>query len=323
MLCLEDTGTIASALHKIPTDPLIKLPSDIVSYVFHHSLQYQVPSVVYFGSDPTAVPLIAEPSVRCSPLLLCQVSRRWRDAAIERPTLWSQIALTFYPSRDARAFSHLRMFLERSQKAFVSISLDVHSHNIKYPIIRRIFEVLAPEASRIQDLQLSVDSIWAGRLMGELGALPSRSLDHLQSLDVFVRGYTAEECASMSGAASFAGLSTATRLRRIKLCISPFDGRLFHLPFPWPQLTVLTLSLPPTALGGFLSILGNCTQIDLCHLIVENDYVTDNMRWTQTAHSPTLKHLRLSFQYAVDRFIQCIIAPALSSFFIEHDCSCA
>ncbi|KAF8835041.1 hypothetical protein BDN67DRAFT_975613 [Paxillus ammoniavirescens] len=127
---------------KLPTDPLKVLPPELVGYIFHLWLLDTIyPNTKYWHSQ--------------LPVLLCLVSKSWRDFVYCSPLLWAHIIIEV--SQETRpTLRALRKRLERSQSAPLFLDVVVGEHPDRYAL-----RVLLAESSRFRHLTLNVlDLSW-------------------------------------------------------------------------------------------------------------------------------------------------------------------
>ncbi|KIK95408.1 hypothetical protein PAXRUDRAFT_11456 [Paxillus rubicundulus Ve08.2h10] len=129
-------------MYKQPTDLLNVLPPELVGYIFHLWLLDSIyPNTKYWHSQ--------------LPVLLCLVSKSWRDFVYASPFLWVHVIIE--ASQDAVPALHaLRKRLKRSQSAPLFLDIVVGEHPDRVAL-----RMLLAESSRFRHLTLSVlDLSW-------------------------------------------------------------------------------------------------------------------------------------------------------------------
>ncbi|TDL20352.1 hypothetical protein BD410DRAFT_380354 [Rickenella mellea] len=101
LLCLRDTIMFDKLnddilAHKALLTPARGLPSELVSEVFTHSVNYLPPAQGQLGYNDGSLHRFAKPSVNEAPLVLGRICRHWRTIALSTPTLWSTISIPRY-----------------------------------------------------------------------------------------------------------------------------------------------------------------------------------------------------------------------------------
>ncbi|KIJ06938.1 hypothetical protein PAXINDRAFT_19859 [Paxillus involutus ATCC 200175] len=197
-----------------PTDPLEVLPPELVGYVFHLWLLDSV-----------------YPHTKCSdsqlPVLLCLVSKSWRDFVYASPLLWAHVILE--TSQGATPNLHaLQKRLERSQSAPLFLDILIGEQPD-----RDALRVLLAESSRFCHLTLGVfDQSWCGDI-------PTQGFTQLRKLTVHTGFQIRTDVALLS-----AIFSSAPRLRSVNWFstgdpglvgvnghqLHSLDLTVFHLP---------------------------------------------------------------------------------------------
>ncbi|KIJ13870.1 hypothetical protein PAXINDRAFT_13196 [Paxillus involutus ATCC 200175] len=214
--------------NKQPTDPLNVLPPELVEYIHHLSL--------LDGIHPRT-----QHSNWQLPVLLCLVSRSWRDFVYGCPRLWAHV--TFNTSQGAVLTLHaLQKRLERSQG--VPLTLDI---TIEERPNRDALRVLFAESSRFHYLTLSVRSLsWCNDI-------PMHALTQLSELTV----HTLERRPTCMDTLS-AIFSSAPYLRRVNWYCSFDPGPIEVNGHQLHSLYLSGLCLPATRV---LEILAACPNL--------------------------------------------------------------
>ncbi|KIJ13878.1 hypothetical protein PAXINDRAFT_100405 [Paxillus involutus ATCC 200175] len=195
------------ACKKQPTDPLKVLPPELVGYIFHLWL--------LDGVYPRTKHSYSQLQV-----LLCLVSRSWRDFVYASPHLWADII--FRTSQGAVSTLHaLKQRLERSQDVPLSLGIVAHDGRADEDALR----VLFAESSRFRHLTLGISDLsWCNNIQNQV-------FTQLSELTVYTRLQTPAHMDVLS-----AIFSSAPHLRHVNLnlhCIGDpgpieVNGRQLH-----------------------------------------------------------------------------------------------
>ncbi|KAG1738479.1 hypothetical protein EDB19DRAFT_1713706 [Suillus lakei] len=120
--------------NKSHRSPILCLPTEILSQIF----LYCLPDDEYLL-----------PSTRLAPVQLSGVCRRWRDIAVDMPSLWCRVRLDLgnYDWRRALCYDS---FLKRSRGRALSLALEDYDYQLR--------ELLQPYSPQITSLSLRVSS---------------------------------------------------------------------------------------------------------------------------------------------------------------------
>lgn len=119
-------------LHKRLVSPLWRLPTEVLSQIFHCCL-----------------PPISEPNVEVSaPILLTSICRRWRDVAVDMPSLWCRLCLEVDDRNWQQEALCSDIWLKRTRGRPLSLGIDIHAkdHSTK------LRHLLRPYVNQISSL---------------------------------------------------------------------------------------------------------------------------------------------------------------------------
>ncbi|EUC59674.1 F-box-like domain protein, putative, partial [Rhizoctonia solani AG-3 Rhs1AP] len=130
--------------------PINALPEEILSRIFH-LVTYGEPCKFHHTYEYPAYPT-----------LLTHVCSRWRQAAINSPTLWSHIDLSSHGFRGSgepheRHLAHAKTYLARAGQAQLDIHVAEDFPHGLYVHDVRISDFLIPLASRMRSLEIHIE----------------------------------------------------------------------------------------------------------------------------------------------------------------------
>ncbi|KAJ7739437.1 hypothetical protein DFH07DRAFT_965722 [Mycena maculata] len=184
-----------------------KVPPEIVSEIFCHCLPPR----------NLIKPLPGE-----TPLLLGQISRRWRTIALSTPTLWTAICLIDPHSEGI--CSLLEVWLSRARGGPLSINLQWVEHD-SWDTMSAVCGVIGPFASQLETLWLSMVYPKFVRLPFLRGQLPS-----LKQLNLNVTPF--------AGSGDLQDMTVFAEAPLLDTVILQQD---LIIPLPWTQLKHLSL----------------------------------------------------------------------------------
>jgi hypothetical protein len=120
-------------LHKGFMSTLRRLPTEILSHIFHYCL----PGRKYNS-----------PAAKLVPMLLTRICRRWREVAVGMPSLWCRL---FVKGNWRRAAFCYDLWLQRPRGHPLSLVLDINPHSSTY-LLRSL---LQPYINQIESLFIS------------------------------------------------------------------------------------------------------------------------------------------------------------------------
>lgn len=120
------------------TYPVLTLPPEIVSEIFVHF-----------------IPVYPRRPRLCSPLILAQICRPWREITFSAPRLWRAVHMSVYSKTTLnRQLNLVELLLARSGSCLLSVHLSSQSFNYHIPLL----ELLAPHCERLQHLRLCLSA---------------------------------------------------------------------------------------------------------------------------------------------------------------------
>ncbi|KAG1755558.1 hypothetical protein EDB19DRAFT_1661924 [Suillus lakei] len=139
---MKDKITKSINFHKRLVSALWRLPTEVLSQIFHHC----VPEILS-ESDKFKTSSVLE-----APMLLTAVCRRWREVAVAMPSLWCRLAVSV--DRECqweRQIFCYESWLKRSQGRPLSLALSVDRGAYGST---RILHVLRPHVNQISSLSI-------------------------------------------------------------------------------------------------------------------------------------------------------------------------
>lgn len=191
-------------------------------------------------------------------LVLTRVCHRWREAAISRSRLWSDLALPTAPANDALLdsfFLAVGEWLSRSRA--VPLSLDVVLSREQRPdVMARYLRLMCAHSPRWKDV-----SLWCAPILAQ-EAYPILSPEphpHLESIEIKTDtpkywGFVNHWDLARTGQA----LEWAPKLKRIAITYSNID----RLSLPWSHLTSLDLKILDASVSNHSSTLAESLDVD-------------------------------------------------------------
>lgn len=134
------TSMPEDAIVTTPEDAFEQLPAEIIGEIFLQCL----PHTDYF----------VRPRRLDAPMVLCSVSRRWREVALSTPALWSSISVLFLNGRLKPNTSLVQSWSDRSGQHPLSIELVVEEEECDsldardLEILAGVFQILIPAYKR-------------------------------------------------------------------------------------------------------------------------------------------------------------------------------
>ncbi|KAF7367528.1 F-box domain-containing protein [Mycena sanguinolenta] len=256
--------------------PVLTFPNEITAEIFTHFL----PNYPYC---PTLIG-------GYSPTLLTQVCRKWREIALQTPTLWRAISL---PDRNIPVEEQKRLsdvWLSRSPGCPISFHYDKDLNEDSGEA--EFLSTIAPYRARLEDLVVNLDSI--SQLRAIEGPLPL-----LHRLVLLL-----EEPDDPLTKVSFLEAPLLRTVLLEGICVD-------DITLPWTQLTSLALyAIPPRRCAPVLRQTLNLVH---CELLFVGDLAdTDALDATlPSLQSLALTHVRED--YPMTGFLQTLIVPALCS----------
>ncbi|KIJ08118.1 hypothetical protein PAXINDRAFT_18721 [Paxillus involutus ATCC 200175] len=279
---------------KQPTDLLNVLPPELVGYIFHLWLLNSIyPNAKYWHSQ--------------LPVLLCLVSKSWRDFVYASPLLWAYVIME--ATQDAvPTLQALRKRLKRSQNAPLFLDIVVGEHPD-----RDALRVLLAESSRFRHLTLSVlDLSWCDDI-------PIQSFTELSKLTVHTGFQVVPPVDKLS-----AVFSSAPRLRHVKWLSTGDPGPVGVNGHQLHFLDLTVFYLPVTRLLEVLEACPNLREVVITFQ-GEQEYTPISPR--ERVLLPELRSLVLDGTGQIACILRSIQAPLLSRLDIKwwhyngHECA--
>ncbi|KAF7313053.1 F-box domain-containing protein [Mycena kentingensis (nom. inval.)] len=308
--------------HQALISPFRRIPDDLLRLIFMHTLP---------ATRNTA--LVAEEG----PLLLCSVSRHWRDVALTTPRLWSCMHIVVPEERRMDALKAvLSTWLQRSGAVPLSFSMRISRRNNAWGAFWAsrespshvtttlpILPLLAAASSRWDDVQLVFTKSDDLRVLANLDV---DDVTNLRSIALVTDSSVPAGTASPPTPSPTPLPFLATKsLRRFK-----FDGHIDLLPLNvvWPQLTELSLNIPavqfPASLPFPLPLLRECVALQRFNLALSGYNLefaasdAESQSSAAAAFLPQLTHIELTIdmrntQSNGSRIFRALVVPALAS----------
>ncbi|KAJ6460143.1 hypothetical protein C8R47DRAFT_1243045 [Mycena vitilis] len=295
--------------HRAILSPFRRLPKDIVQEIFLACLPTSYNAAMTRDE---------------APLLLCRVSRGWREFAQSFPLLWSTlhipVGLTHYggavQEMPARLFPALcatvDRWLGRSSGCPLSLSVKCYPDHTA-PVSAEFLEHMMMWSSRWRSLTLD-----GGRSVEDFLAV-HRSADAfpmLEELDISHHTQIPQDAATW-------GILRAPALRRVSLKVQVIDP--FGLTLPWEQLTQLDLNCDISwmfedgngaqglKISSAVELLHKCHRLEHCSLHVAH-YVSTISVTSMTAQLDFLRSLELYQSYDATELLEHLTMPSLRVF---------
>ncbi|KAJ7817959.1 hypothetical protein B0H13DRAFT_2292657 [Mycena leptocephala] len=249
--------------------PVLTLPNEIVSEIFIH----------FLPAHPDYPPLIN----LLSPNLLTRICRRWREIALNTPTLWSAITSSYNDGIPLKQKHHIfDLWLKRSRSR--PLSLQILGTDVA-----EILAAVVPHRARWEHLEL--DGLSPSHLPIIEGPMPL-----LRYLDLNFWEYPATNVLVFR---------EVPLLRTVVL----YGASASSIILPWARLTSLTLlDVYPS---GCVPVLQKTTNLVRCKLEVW--FYSDDDQPGPDITLPCLESLTLveTADGAVTGFLETFIVPAL------------
>ncbi|KAJ7187442.1 hypothetical protein GGX14DRAFT_618445 [Mycena pura] len=210
--------------------PVLTLPNEVIGEIFLHFVPAYPLCPPFFGT--------------CSPIILTQICREWREIALSTPALWRAIPLTQAENRPAfpRGRIHrANTWLRRS--GCCPLSIEIEDYSAAAP---ELLAAVTPHSARWEYLKLH-DTRWCNPWQSTALEGPMPSLRHL-----YLHMYLPET--------DVLTLGEVPLLRSVTLDVLV----LTNVVLPWAQLTSLTL--PSVAPLECVPLLQQATNLVHCTL---------------------------------------------------------
>ncbi|KAG2141855.1 hypothetical protein DEU56DRAFT_268578 [Suillus clintonianus] len=221
-----DNITQSMDLHKGLVSALSRLPAEILSQIYVDCL----PETHHLLPTPTQ-----------APMLLTQICRRWREVALDTPSLWCRLSVRVNHTDWQRAVLCCDSWLKRSRGCLLSLTLEYHTNSDS----AKLQNLLQPYINQISTLDID----FVGNI-DEFG-LVLEDLPALQKLTLIRYGVnTPHQLISR--------LPHSLHTLNRKMGWSPLD-HIFLFNSPWPHLTDVDLVVCLS--DTFLRVLQLCPNL--------------------------------------------------------------
>ncbi|KAG0706514.1 hypothetical protein DFH29DRAFT_1076953 [Suillus ampliporus] len=261
---VEKTDKITQSmnLHKRLISALWRMPTEILSQIFHHCLP-----------DFYSLPLLS-----IAPLLLTRVCRRWREVAIGTPNLWCKLHVSFAPRDhwEQQALCY-HSWLKRSRGCPISLNVSRGGNDLT-----KLQSLLQPYVDQIASLCIDVLDTDQPQLLLE-------NLPALQELIIYIE--TPEAPPHTAQYISRLPFSLRT-LRVIGPCFGLQD--IYSFNPVWTHLTNVEIDIyEPDAVPHLLQLGPNLSSL-VVHMYASSDETLALQPSTQTK----LQSLCITFEDA-------------------------
>ncbi|KAG6860641.1 hypothetical protein C0995_009121 [Termitomyces sp. Mi166 len=269
-----DTSVSSSS---VSLDGIENLPTELLCKIFWHCTSNYIPISDHGPSTP---------------LILSQVSSKWRSVGMSFPWLWNEIVIdcgdwSKMPKLVQRAHEHLK----RSGDLTISIhtSGSIHFSNRSPTDTGVIQQLVAPYVARIRHITLAFPVDWLNNFLRN-----SANIDDVQSLESLKLVYHPTEG---SGRLTHNSLFIhAPRLRKVELeYASELRWRYLNpntVQLPWSQIEELNFIHLVTSPSYLQSILVQCANLEKCTLSIIKA-TEESSHHPFLYNSPQLNHLNL------------------------------
>lgn len=239
-----------------------------------HDIMFEIFSLCILNQTPVELPLGRSTA---PPLNLTHVCSAWRQAALEMPHLWNNVAIrwlnrdTAVEGSGARSRNMLELFLSRTGSSLISLKIEGEgTHPSIVSFCESIAKVILSYIGRFRHLDLHPAELFTRLLW-----LPSGNIDALES--VRLKYYQASYHKSIPAGDSIYNATLfhlAPSLRSVSISSSRVSIGPIHLDachFPWNHLTHLDLSEIPVTFRGGHAALRQCVNMISCSLGIVSD----------------------------------------------------
>ncbi|KAG1816485.1 uncharacterized protein BJ212DRAFT_1577120 [Suillus subaureus] len=250
-------------LHKGFISALWRLPTEVLSQIFHHCL----PEIQEFNR-------LNKPSVSEAPMLLTAVCRRWREVAVAMLSLWCRLAVSIdREGQWKRQIFCYQSWLKRSRGC--PLSIELMSYNCAYDWTK-ILHFLHPHVNQIVSLCIHVpfEEDQAEYILNILSpTLQELTIFAMETTDIFVQS-----------------ISRLSVLRSLHILGLSFNIELLsRFNSVWARLTNVTINTDES--DTVLHLLRLAPNISSVHMIV---FITDETMDLELFAHTTLQSLRIT-----------------------------
>lgn len=292
------------------SQPIDAIPPEILAEIFTHTLLVEQDTPI---------------SSHAGPMLIAQVSRKWRNTAISHSSLWSSFAIELGESTHPCRILLLLLWLERSSSQQLSLNISMHTFGNPLSsetskIVKSILDILSEHSHRWKRVFFALPG--SNHLFSNLGASNAPNLQHLSFR---LGNWTSEESWDINnfikGAPAVRELVWSTR----SSCTSwdaPHDSGILNLQILWHNLSDVILDTSIT-LKTALDVLHQCHRIvkfELRHFSDSPELHEDTREQYSIQHPFHLTHLetltiyQLTLDYGFPALLDRLTCPNLRHF---------
>lgn len=276
----------------------------------------QIFSASFYLDDNTDVILHSHQG----PLLISQISRRWRQVALSASQLWSSLSITISPSTRPPNISMLKLWLKRSSSQLLSFTIIIEQFSLLNPdlvlLSQSTLQELAAESQRWKRITLFLPG--SQQL---LRGIFIHGAPNLESASFQLGHWNADEINDINHILSLSPslkiLYWRNRATQWTSFDSPFESEIGNLQVSWNNLTDVDLTTWITWKTA-LDILRQCSKIvnfNLHHFAYGPDGET------KEDYSPVLLNYlsslgiyQLELDHSLAALFDKLICPALRHF---------
>ncbi|KAG6887446.1 hypothetical protein C0992_012215 [Termitomyces sp. T32_za158] len=256
------------------------LPNELLCKIFWHCTSNYIP---------------ISANGRSTPLILSQVSSKWRSVALSYPWLWNEISIDYGDwSKMPRLARHAHSHLGRSGNLPISIytSGTIHPYSQGPADTNAIRELVSPYAPRIRHITLAFPLDWMNKFLRN-----TASIQEVQSLESIRLVYHPTEGSDELLDNNL--FMHAPNLRKVELEYVSEVGWKYLSPntvhLPWSQIEELNLIHIVASPSYLQNILVQCGSLQKCTLSIIKvaEDLPDQFHFL-FHHPPPLNHVYLS-----------------------------
>ncbi|KAJ7511233.1 hypothetical protein B0H11DRAFT_1954495 [Mycena galericulata] len=279
--------------------PIRRLPTEILAEIFLWCRANNLRAGNYCVADPST-----------APMLLAQISSRWRNICHGTPQLWDLIYLTTSGVSPALTAD----LLARSRNLPISVELREDNHiSPTPPTATHTIAIPWDYCDRLKRFSItSTVSFLPPDILRQRLMFPI-----LTSLQIKVDGTPQLATDAVSFLMAF---TNAPRLHRLRLTANCAPALPLNFACPWSQLTHLALSLP-IELAETRDILVQCTALQQCTLLelIHNRSIAPPMDTAELAYLTKFEIYIEDGEPSPDNFFEAFSFPGLLDLSIGGD----
>ena len=249
-----------------------------------------------------------------APWNVTHVCSAWRQAAVEMPNLWNNVAVTFRIDMEeecALLKSILEAFLSRTGESLISLKIIAKNLLDSHSFCGSIIDLLLPYIGRFRHLSLHPCEALCSLLESKVNALESAELDFSEAFnpdhDVFNTIFLDKTC----------------NLRRVTISSNFLDLDLDPFHISWANLTQLCLKNTYLAYSQGHAVLRQCVRLVSLAFGIVPDIECRGM--TRNTILPVLESLKVAIYTGEQcgQFLQPFILPSLKRLEIDSISTCS